>query len=169
MKTLVALTVCGLLSPVVFAADQGAAQGKYLEEVAKHWKNLRDLTLAVADAMPAEDYSFKPNAEEMSFGEQIAHIGLANANYFSSIAGTKSPFSKPAAYDKTVVTKLAADSFDYCAKILADLKDSDPDRMAGSVTVRERLLGAFVHTAHHRGQAEVYLRVKNIKPPAYKF
>jgi uncharacterized damage-inducible protein DinB len=27
----------------------------------------------------------------------------------------------------------------------------------------------FTHTAHHRGQAEVYMRVKNVKPPAYRF
>ena len=27
----------------------------------------------------------------------------------------------------------------------------------------------ITHTAHHRGQAEVYLRVKGIKPPAYTF
>jgi uncharacterized damage-inducible protein DinB len=36
-------------------------------------------------------------------------------------------------------------------------------------TVREQLWAAFTHTAHHRGQAEVYLRVKNIKPPGYRF
>jgi len=25
----------------------------------------------------------------------------------------------------------------------------------------------FVHVAHHRGQAEIYLRDKGIKPPSY--
>jgi uncharacterized damage-inducible protein DinB len=34
---------------------------------------------------------------------------------------------------------------------------------------RERLWSYFTHTAHHRGQAEVYPRVKNIKPPPYRF
>ena len=33
----------------------------------------------------------------------------------------------------------------------------------------EALWFAFTMTAHHRGQAEVYLRVKNIKPPRYRF
>ena len=33
----------------------------------------------------------------------------------------------------------------------------------------EWLWGYFTHTAHHRGQAEVYLRVKGIKPPDYRF
>jgi len=33
----------------------------------------------------------------------------------------------------------------------------------------EALWYTFTHMAHHRGQAEVYLRVKNIKPPAWRF
>ena len=28
---------------------------------AKHWQTSREFTLAVADAMPAADYNFKPN------------------------------------------------------------------------------------------------------------
>jgi uncharacterized damage-inducible protein DinB len=26
----------------------------------------------------------------------------------------------------------------------------------------------YVHVAHHRGQAEIYLRDKGIKPPSYR-
>jgi uncharacterized damage-inducible protein DinB len=29
------------------------------------------------------------------------------------------------------------------------------------------LLAMYVHVAHHRGQAETYLRVNGIKPPNY--
>jgi uncharacterized damage-inducible protein DinB len=31
------------------------------------------------------------------------------------------------------------------------------------------ILNMFVHTAHHRGQCEVYLRAEGIKPPDYTF
>jgi uncharacterized damage-inducible protein DinB len=41
----------------------------------------------------------------------------------------------------------------------------DGHQMSG----RERLWAYFTHTAHHRGQAEVYLRVNGIKPPDYRF
>ena len=40
---------------------------------------------------------------------------------------------------------------------------------ARNLTGFEWLWGYFTHTAHHRGQAEVYLRVKGIKPPDYRF
>jgi uncharacterized damage-inducible protein DinB len=33
----------------------------------------------------------------------------------------------------------------------------------------EWLWAYFTHTAHHRGQAEVYLRIKGIQPPDYVF
>jgi len=33
----------------------------------------------------------------------------------------------------------------------------------------EVLCWAFTENAHNRGQAEVYMRVKNIKPPRYVF
>lgn len=31
------------------------------------------------------------------------------------------------------------------------------------------LRNMLVHTAHHRAQYEVYLRIKEIKPPDYRF
>ena len=37
------------------------------------------------------------------------------------------------------------------------------------VLAHEALWYTFTHMAHHRGQAEVYLRVKNITPPAWRF
>jgi uncharacterized damage-inducible protein DinB len=42
-------------------------------------------------------------------------------------------------------------------------------RGGNTVSKFELLWGGFTHTAHHRGQAEVYLRLKGIKPPDYKF
>ena len=40
---------------------------------------------------------------------------------------------------------------------------------ARNLTGFEWLWSYFTHTAHHRGQAEVYLRMKGIKPPTYQF
>jgi len=35
----------------------------------------------------------------------------------------------------------------------------------GRLLGREILLAMYIHVAHHRGQAEIYLRDKGIKPP----
>ena len=173
MKLFVSLALCALFSFTAFAADEGKGSSKFAAEFGKHWKIARELTLAVADAMPAESYDFKPNPEEMSFGEQVAHIAGANYNYCSRINNAKSPFVKPEKYDKATVMKLAGDAFDYCSEAIGSLTDDRLNDMRGpegrQVSIREVLLGVQTHMAHHRGQIEVYLRVKNIKPPTYRF
>jgi len=42
--------------------------------------------------------------------------------------------------------------------------DSPDGRLPG----REILLAMYVHVAHHRGQAEIYLRDKGLRPPSYR-
>ncbi len=169
MKLFISLALCATFPLATFAGDESKGQSKYAAEFAKHWTNAKVLTLAVADAMPAANYDFKPNPEEMSFGEQIAHIAGANYVYCSRITGGKSPFVKPEKFDKETVMKLAGASFDYCSEIITPLSDDQLNEMRGQGSVREVTEGAVMHMAHHRGQAEVYLRLKNIKPPAYKF
>jgi uncharacterized damage-inducible protein DinB len=166
VKHIIRLALASLFIAPIFAADAGGAPTKFQEEFLKHWSTAKDLTTAVAEAMPAGDYSFKPNPEEMSFGEQIEHIAGANYSYCSRLSGSKSPFKKPESADKATAMKVLGESFDYCTTAVQGVKDLD----AGSPTsARETMLGAYAHMAHHRGQTEVYLRVKGIKPPGYKF
>jgi len=170
MKLFVSLALCALVSFAAFAADEAKGSSKYAAEFVKHWKTAKDLTLAVADAMPPENYDFKPNPEEMSFGEQIAHIAQGNYSYCARMSGaTSSPFAKPAKFDKATVMKLAGESFDYCSEIVSPMTDDQLNQTRGQGTVRELSMGVATHMAHHRGQVEVYLRLKNIKPPTYKF
>ncbi|PYT61364.1 MAG: hypothetical protein DMG35_09420 [Acidobacteria bacterium] len=139
----------------------------------KHWQVSKDFTLAVAEAMPAESYSFKPNPQEMSFGEMMINLAQSNSDAFARVAGTKE-LTKPAGNDKQTAIKFLADSFDQCAK---DFAITPPERFdkpfdipeGRQATGLEVLWWAFTDTAHHRGQAEVYLRVKNITPPHYRF
>jgi len=110
LKLALALTVCALLALPLMAADESKPQANFAAEYGKHWKTARELTLAVADAMPADGYGLKPDPGEMSFGEQIAHIAQANYGYCSAFTKAKSPFTKPANFDKETVMKLAGES-----------------------------------------------------------
>ena len=172
MKLTILAAALAFAAPV-FAADDGAM-------FAKHWQTSRDFTLAVADAMPAADYNFKPNPEEMSFGKVMTHIAINNIRAFATVSGVKAletpatldaAFKDPkgGAFDKASVIQFLRDSFDFCIKTLPQITPEKLDAMIGPSSGRERLWSCFTHTAHHRGQAEVYLRIKNIKPPDYKF
>jgi uncharacterized damage-inducible protein DinB len=163
-----------LLGAIIAApllAQEGVTQTKFGQEFLKHWTTARELTIAVAQAMPPDGYDLKPNPEEMSFGEQIVHIAGGNYSYCSRISGAKSPFKKPDKTDQATAIKMLGDSFDYCAQAVEAAKDLDVMRgpEGKQVSLREVMLGAYAHMAHHRGQAEVYLRVKGVKPPDYKF
>ena len=71
------MVVCVLFAVGSFAADEPKSSSKYGADFLKHWKKARDLTVAVAEAMPAENYDFKPNPEEMSFGDLVKDLRIA--------------------------------------------------------------------------------------------
>jgi len=55
-------------------AIPAAAQTTQKDILLKHWRISGEFSLAVASAMPADAYTFRPVPEEMSFAELIAHI-----------------------------------------------------------------------------------------------
>jgi uncharacterized damage-inducible protein DinB len=168
MKKFYLFACAALLAAPMFAEDN-----PLLSTLAAHWKTSKEFTLAVADQMPAESYNFKPNPEQMSFGEQMSHIAGANAYFFSLMTTGKPRMDKPANMEKATVMKTLADSFDYCAKILPTLTPEQLhkiyDTPDGKLSGFEIVLFSLEHTTHHRGQTEVYLRVKGIKPADYRF
>jgi len=151
----------------------GAPQNDFATLFAKHWQVSKEFTLAVAEAMPPEFYDFKPNQQEMSFGEMMVQLAKSNSDAFARVAGTKE-LALPSGRDKKTAIKFLANSFDKCAKDFATTTHEQLDKMfdipgGRQATGLEVLWWAFTDTAHHRGQAEVYLRVKNITPTHYRF
>ena len=153
-----------------------APSNAFVKGFETHWATAKALAVAVADAMPADQYGFKATPEEMTFGEQIVHIAGANYNYCSAIGGTKSPYTRPAKgapVEKAAAIKAIGESFDYCTKIFDGLTDAQLQTAHGEgdnkITNYELMLGVMIHMAHHRGQSEVYLRLKGITPPEYNF
>lgn len=149
-----------------FATDAGSA-GEY----AKHFAPLGQLSVAVADAMPAEKYDFKPHPESMTFGQLMEHIATTNYQFCAGLKDAKVP-QLPAPQDKQGITKFLSESFQYCSRVIDNLSaeqlaaahESPDGRMPG----REVLLAMYIHVAHHRGQAEIYLRDVGIRPPRYR-
>jgi uncharacterized damage-inducible protein DinB len=173
-----ALAACAL------CAVSAQAQTTVKEALVKHWKTTGAFTLAVARTMPAESYNFRPNPEEMNFGQLMAHIAGVNLNACANASGMERPALRPKIsewakapgkvdVDKETAVQFLSDSFDFCNQAVAAMNGSRLDTVVGpaarNLTGFEWLWAYFTHTAHHRGQAEVYLRVKGIKPPDYTF
>ena len=161
-----------------------SAQTTVKDALMKHWKTSGEFTIAVAKAMPAENYNFRPNPVEMSFGELMAHIAAINNYACANASGLTRP-SLPAKIaewskdtekvdvDKETAVQFMIESFEFCNKAVAGMTAERIDTVEGpparNLTGYEWLWAYFTHTAHHRGQAEVYLRLKGIKPPEYTF
>ena len=160
-----AVALC-FLTPNVPAAAASAA-GEY----SKHFDALSKLSVAVAQAMPADGYGFRPHPESMNFGQLMSHIATTNYQFCAGLKDSDPP-ALPSPTDKDAVVKFLSDSFDYCSGVIPNLTEeqlgkphNSPD---GRLPGREVLLAMYIHVAHHRGQAEIYLRDKGIKPPSYR-
>src|SRR5215467_3506292 len=155
------------LSESLAAPVPSSAGGEY----AKHFAALSGLSVAVAQAMPPDQYGFRPHPESMDFGQLISHIATTNYQFCAGLKDSTTP-KLPSPSDKDAIVKFLSDSFEYCSNVISSLSEeqlrkthSSPD---GQLPGREVLLAMFIHVAHHRGQAEIYLRDKGIKPPPYR-
>ena len=167
MRTLCFLCAVLVVSPLASAGSDSSAL------FTRHWQTSKEFTLAVAQAMPADSYDFKPNPAEMSFGQLMIHIADQNSQDCARATKTK-PLAKPAGTDKETAIQFLTNAFDTCAREFTALTSEQLDsvlfQLRGQpVTIGEQFWFTFTHTAHHRGQAEVYFRLKNIKPPDYAF
>src|SRR5919112_5354512 len=78
------------------------------DALVKHWKVTGDFTMAVAKLMPADSWAFRPNPEEMTFGELMVHISGANLNACANAANIQRP-AIPEPILKSVADKKPAD------------------------------------------------------------
>jgi len=166
MKLRIVLALGILIAGSLFAGVGGAEAAEAAGEYSKHFGTLSKLSIAVAQAMPAEKYRFRPHPESMTFEELMPHIATTNYQFCAGLKDSKPPvLPTPTEKDET------SDSFAYCGTVIPSLTEqqiskahNSPD---GRLSRREVLLAMYVHVAHHRGQAEIYLRVNGIRPPNY--
>jgi uncharacterized damage-inducible protein DinB len=173
MKTrrLCALVGVGVLSITIMSVGAKGVAGEAAREYAKHFEALRKLSVAVAEAMPAKEYGFRPHPESMDFAALMSHIATTNYQFCAGLKDSNPP-TLPSPTEKEAVVKFLADSFEYCAAVIPTLTEEQltkaHDSPDGHLPGREILLAMYVHVAHHRGQAEIYLRDRGIRPPSYR-
>ena len=151
-------------------------QSLVLDAWTKKWKNSKIYLVEVAKAMPENEYNFKPVPEEMSFEEQLKHI-VGNVSWLTSefVSKQKNPFSKEIiakAKTKTEIIDLLEKTFDFAQENVNKLTENNfgeqVDFFVKPMNKLQILNLLQDHQTHHRAQAIVYLRLKGIKPPAFR-
>jgi len=176
MRKIVVAAIFSLLS------IPALTQSSIKDSLVKHWKTTGDFTIAVAKLMPADSYGYKPVPQELTFGQVLIQVARANLGACALASGSKRPDVAPALVeeesgkreaDKDAIVQFLSSTFDFCNQAVASMTPEKLDAIVGppnrKMTGFEWLWAYFTHTAHHRGQLEVYLRLKGIKPPDYEF
>jgi hypothetical protein len=132
-------------------------------------------TVAAVEAMPADKFSYKPSADQMTFGHLVTHMVESNNLLCGKAAGV--PALKVEAVKDTdpkdkLVTALKA-SFDFCAEALGKMDDSklgDLTEGFGGKQVTRAWFSLVLASAwaDHYGAAAMYLRANGVLPPTAK-
>jgi uncharacterized damage-inducible protein DinB len=129
--------------------------------------------IALAEAMPAEKYSWRPEPGVRSTSEVYMHIAIANF-YLLSVTGPKMRADLNGNMEKTITSKaevivwlkrsLEAVKTAHAATTPKDLerKVKIADREA---TVDGMYLRIIIHANEHMGQLIAYARMTGVTPP----
>jgi len=128
----------------------------------------------LAEAIPAEKYTWRPAPDVRSVAEVFLHVSAANYNLYK-LVGTPPPagfdvkgFEKSTT-DKAKIVATLKDSFDHAKKAITTMPDADLEKnmdwFGGKNTERGILLFIVRHAAEHLGQSIAYGRNIGITPP----
>jgi uncharacterized damage-inducible protein DinB len=162
-----------LSSPALFA--QGPPQGLW-QGYDGEWQHVSQQLVDLAEATPAEKFSWRPAAGVRSTSEVYMHIAIANF-YLLSVTGSKMPPELDMDPEK------AEKKFTSKAEVIAWLKRSldavktahlaaKPTDLERKVHIEERdatvdgiYLRILVHANEHMGQLIAYSRMTGVVPP----
>jgi uncharacterized damage-inducible protein DinB len=166
-KILMILIGTACLASAAFAQDNMPAT------LLAHLKTSHAFTVKVAEQMPEADYGFKVNSKQMTYAEQIIHIGKSLYFYYGALSGAQPMDYEPASKTKAGILTFLNNAFNYAEGILSKDSAAQLSKQYSVEGVKmsgwDLVMQASDHTTHHRAQMEVYLRAKDFAPTQYTF
>jgi uncharacterized damage-inducible protein DinB len=137
------------------------------------WKHVSKQLIDLAEATPADKFSWRPAPGVRSTSEVYMHIAVANF-YLLSITGPKMPPEIKLEMEKSVTAK--ADVISWLKRSLDAVKEAHatvtPTDLQRKVHIADRdatvdgmYLRIIVHANEHMGQLIAYARMSGITPP----
>src|ERR1700681_907176 len=146
----------------------------YRSEVLAEVMIQEDKFLRLAEAVPADKYTWRPAPDVRSFAEVFLHVSAANYNIYK-LVGTPPPAAvdvkgfEKSTTDKAKVIATLKDSFAHAKKAITAMPEADLDKstdwFGGKNTQRGILLFIVRHGAEHLGQSIAYARFIGVVPP----
>jgi len=146
----------------------------YRSEVLSEVIVQEDKFTRLAEAIPADKFSWRPSADVRSFAEVFLHVSAANYNLYK-LVGTPPPSGidikslEKSTTDKAKVITTLKDSYAHAKQAIKAMPDADLEKsmdwFGGKNTERGILLFIVRHAAEHLGQSIAYARFIGIVPP----
>ena len=146
----------------------------YRAEVIAEVRIQEDKFARLAEAIPAEKYTWRPAPDVRSIAEVLLHVSAANYNLPQLIGAAPRPGVdvknlEKSTTDKAKVIATLKDSFAHEREAIMKMPDADLDKsmdwFGGKNTERGILLFMTRHTAEHLGQLIAYARSVGVVPP----
>jgi uncharacterized damage-inducible protein DinB len=159
----------------------GQERADPMAETVTQWFTMIDRQfVSLADAMPADQWTFAPKGGEFkgvrTFAEQVKHVACANFGFFNQVEHKEPPANCEAGGPSPARTKdelmpYLRESFAYATQVMRRLTPANAmDPVEGPYGGKTTRLGvstlAVWHATDHYGQLVVYLRMNGIVPPA---
>ena len=152
------------------APAPGSPRAIVLRQIAAAQEKL----IALAEAMPADKYGWRPGEGVRSVGEVYMHVASANF-WLPTFWGAKVPAGvdprnlEKEGGDKAKTVAALKQSFEFVHQAINALPDSDlqkPIKIFGrDALVAEAMVGIASHDHEHLGQAIAYARMNGVVPP----
>ena len=155
--------------PVALASGHG-----FVDEAQARLTSLEEKFAGLAEATPAEKYTYRPGDGVRSTSEVFLHV--AGANYFVARSfGTAPPEGldvrglQTSTTDKMEIKAILKKSFDHLRGAIGSVGAGDAEKamklFGSDTTARGALWMAMGHLSEHLGQAIAYARVNGVTPP----
>jgi len=166
--------VCGVAAPVV-RAQMAASPAGARDEATRLFDDAGSKLVQLAEAIPAEKYTWRPGEGVRSVSEAFLHVAAGNFNIPNRI-GTPRPEGldirglEKSTTDKAKVIELLKQSVEHVKKAYTNVSDADLEKTAQwfggrQATYREIMFFIDMHAHEHLGQMIAYARMNGVAPP----
>jgi hypothetical protein len=168
-----AIFIVAVCVPVASAQTPAGRKIGLIQYLQTSYAGTKRNLVAAAEKMPDADYGFKPSqmSEARTYGAVIAHAADGMFGACATARGVVSPATvEKRLTTKAEIVKALADSIAFCdvafSALTAESAEDYLPQGPFEIPRAALLMGVLAHNAEMYGISTVYLRAKNLVPPA---
>lgn len=170
---MLALSIASMAAAQDAAAPAAPTSG-FRAEFLTDWNDFSTKTIRLAEAMPAEKYTWRPGEGVRSVSEIYLHIaggnfGMPRATGIQPPVGVDLRGLEKSTTEKAKVLEILKQSFEHVRQAALKTADADLDKAVKlygqNATVREVFYAIGTHQHEHFGLAIAYARANGVVPP----